>query len=114
MSDYAMSFLAGPSSSGFGGRSLELEANIMADTDRWKRKAWTTVCADPTYVVEWSNRELGLTITEFQGVYLTQGGDDTATTCTLAKELHIALEYIHSISPWDDVPSFFDGIYGSS
>jgi hypothetical protein len=88
----------------------------MANTDRWKRKAWTTVCADPTYVVEWSNRELGLTITEFQGVYLTQVGDDTATTCTctLGMELHIALEYIHSTSQSDDAPSFFDGIYGSS
>ncbi len=63
------------------------------------RKEWTTKCSDPTVVVQYENKELGITITEFQGIYQTTLRDglygDKVTAMGMA--LHDALEEVHNL-----------------
>lgn len=81
----------------------------MYNKEAIKRREWTTRCADPTVVVEWTifgtlnsphgqvNRETFLKITEFQGIYVGEmhypGGVAThRIPDEVAKIIHFDLE----------------------
>lgn len=69
----------------------------------FKRKEFVTRCADPTEVVMYTHDDLGVTITEFQGVYMTEVQSQVnllELVNNLGAALHDALEQVHSMKPY--------------
>ncbi len=72
----------------------------MTKPPKFERREHTTKGADPTVVVSYHSKELGLTITEFQGVYTyefhgnIQMGDFLSR---MVEALHCALESDHQL-----------------
>jgi hypothetical protein len=70
----------------------------MTKIPEFKRREWVTHHSDPTVVVEYSNKEYCITITEFQGIYDVsldgKPGHERLIIEHLGAALHKALEEI--------------------